>query len=212
MSYPKTAYSWRKFKTQWCDDKRQQRTSIKRKKWDGWIDVVSSDQRKSLPKRYRQGKRRSELRSSLSAYHKALHGDLFFCGPSAIQGTGVFAATNLAPGDYPELFGECRQISIRKQYLLELNGEHSFWKGSYSANRVEYFGGPLSLVNHACPPANNAEFLVLKDNPTKGHKIVAITLLKPLAPGEEILIDYGKGWWINREEEEGIKCKCPACR
>lgn len=210
MSYPRTSYAWRKFRAQWCDDKRQQRTSIKRKKWDGWVDAVSTDVRRSLPKRYRHGKSKRELQSSMLAYHKALHGDLFFCGPSAIHGTGVFAAANLAPGDYLDLSGECRQISNKRQHSLELSGEHSFWKGSYSGNRVEYFGGPLSLVNHACPPANNAEFLVLKDSPAKGHKQVAIKLLKRLAPGEEILVDYGEGWWINREEE-GIKCKCPAC-
>lgn len=190
-SYPSTARTWLVFRSKWCAEMRRQRSSTRRKRLEKWLVEMST--------------RKLKL-SLLRKYSNALHGGLFYAAPSIVQGTGVFAATNLAPGDYPELFGECRQISLSRQGALERRGEHSFWLGHN--NRVEYFGGPLSLVNHACPPANNAEFIV--HYPSPGHKQVCIKILKRLAPGEEIFVDYGRKWWVNREKE-GIICQCTKC-
>lgn len=131
---------------------------------------------------------------------------LFYTAPSAVQGIGIFASVSLRPGDYAVVFGECHKISHTQQARLERTGESSFWMG----DRVEYMGGPLSLVNHACPPSNNAQFVKWDDDPCVGHKLIGLRLLKPLVPGEEVLVDYGEEWWRGRDEE-GVMCRCQTC-
>lgn len=166
-------------------------------------DLANNLRHKSLPKRYRQRSHWNRMVSSLSAYREALLGDMFFAGPSVIAGTGLFAACALGVGDYAVLFGECHKISRSQQARLERQGEGSFLKGF----RLEYFGGPLSLVNHACPPACNAEYVVWNDDPSAGHRLIGLRILKRVEAGDEILVDYGDEWWSDRD----IECHCPEC-
>ncbi|KAJ7646119.1 hypothetical protein DFH06DRAFT_1300865 [Mycena polygramma] len=62
--------------------------------------------------------------------------------------------------------------------------------------------GPIRLINHSCDP--NAWFQFVKQG--NGHAVTVCTNDKSIQKGEEITIDYGRGYWT-----EDNPCLCSIC-
>lgn len=151
------------------------------------------------------------MRSVQQFYDALLSENARFYAAQATKGSmglGIFASTELPPGDYPDLMGSCYRVTVAEKESLERAGEHSFVGGQDATNRFEYLGGPASLTNHACPPHNNAEIVTWSNDPTPGHKTVGVRILRHVKPGEEVLVDYGERWW----SKTNINCACPGCK
>jgi hypothetical protein len=108
--------------------------------------------------------------------------------PSSVQVTritnnffGVFAVRLFIPGEFIENFAGYPS-PIRTRYSVFLEGMH-----------IEPTGA-LKYLNHACNP--NAHF--------KGRDLIA---LRPIAPGEEITIDYKA---TETELAAPFQCNCGA--
>jgi uncharacterized protein len=113
-------------------------------------------------------------------------------GPSRIHRWGVYAAEAIPPGrKVIEYTGE--KINRREKrrradsnYLFELD---PYWTidGSVGGSGAEF-------INHSCDPNLVTRIL-------KGH--ILYFSRRPIAPGEELTIDYNFGW-----DEELVPCVC----
>ena len=120
--------------------------------------------------------------------------------PSAIEGTGVFAAVKIPRrAKVGEVTGEI--ISIRtarrrardgcRLCLIDLNDTHAI-------DCTE--GNVLRLLNHSC--RSNAFLRIFRNR-------VEVYARRDIRPGEEITVDYGES-----PHSGGMKCGCghPTCR
>ena len=216
--YPASSYAWQVFRREWVQPNAQwrpKRASVLRKRWPAWMKSLRERRYSKLPRRFRQPRHWNALLKSLECFHDTLldNNGLFFADTATVpeMGSGVFAAQHLGPGDYVDLMGECHKISLSQKATLSTRcGETSFCLAQPGRSKqMEYLSGPLSLVNHACPPANNAKFISWKDDPRLGHKRLGIRLIRPLRPGDEVLADYGTDW--KEGQGDGFECKCSVC-
>lgn len=114
------------------------------------------------------------------------------------KGRGVFATRDLAEG---EILDEAHVLLITADDALRLEatalGQHYFhWSGEEDDERWQgaVALGVASLVNHAA--AANAGVW-----PDHERKLLVLEALRPIAAGEEILIDYEVELWFDPIEE-----------
>ncbi|KAJ8604914.1 hypothetical protein CTAYLR_004308 [Chrysophaeum taylorii] len=126
--------------------------------------------------------------------------------PAGPKGLGLFAARHYEPGDLVgEYLGEvmdsakyaslARSRRERHCYFMRL-GDHVI-----DASRK---GGLCRFLNHSCAPNAEAERWSVN-----GDRRVAITVVTPIAPGDEITIDYD---WKGAEDGRPCHCGAPTCR
>ncbi|MBM3813230.1 MAG: SET domain-containing protein-lysine N-methyltransferase [Acidimicrobiia bacterium] len=122
-------------------------------------------------------------------------------GRSPIEGWGVYAEEPIpANRKVIEYTGERisrreanrRSEASRKVFLFTID---SYWckDGAIGGSGAEY-------INHCCTP--NIRSVVLK-----GH--ILYMSLRPIAPGEELTVDYNFG---KHEEKHPCRCGSPHCR
>jgi hypothetical protein len=118
---------------------------------------------------------------------------------SSIHGYGVFAKEAIVAG---ELIEEAKGIRLSNrsayQYDKNLNDyifRHSDCKCEECMvhGNIQFVGlGYSSLYNHS--EDNNAKYKIDYE-----YDVIRITAKKDIAEGEEILIDYGKNYWLMRK-------------
>lgn len=121
--------------------------------------------------------------------------------PSKIDGHGCFATTGFKKGHkIAEYAGEkisrreiARRVKNRRRiYVSSIN---SYWAidGSRQGNGTQF-------INHSCEPNCYSKVV---------HGHILFFALRDIAPGEEILLDYGASYHSDRK-----KCGCgaPSCR
>ena len=100
--------------------------------------------------------------------------DLVEARSSEIHGTGVFAATPIAAGSLVGVYeGEPTDVDGTHVLWIE-DGDGGSWRGIHGT-------GVLRFLNHSRTP--NVEF--------DGPELYALC---DIAPGEELLFDYGEAW------------------
>jgi len=113
------------------------------------------------------------------------------------KGRGVFAARDLAEGEVLEA-AHVLHLSAEEAERLEETplGQHYFhWDGVEDAEwRGAVALGTVSLVNHS----TNANAGVWQDYE---RDLLILEALRPIAAGEEILIDYEIELWFDPIEE-----------
>ena len=114
------------------------------------------------------------------------------------KGRGVFAARDLAEGEFLD---EAQVLLISADDAARLEetplGHHYFhWEGADDDERWRgaVALGPVSLVNHSA----NANAGVWQDFE---RQLLVLEALRPIAAGEEILIDYEVELWFDPIEE-----------
>lgn len=119
------------------------------------------------------------------------------------KGTGVRALANFKDGDILDQYvGELRHRKYRgdRVYALE-HPEHprvSYIDRAVAVISPKRYGNWTRFINHSCNPSTR---FVLR---TVGKRtIMAIQAQRGISFGEEITIDYGDGYWSERE-----KCHC----
>lgn len=114
--------------------------------------------------------------------------------PSPIHGLGVFARTTLpARKKIGEVAGRIvdarrtlKQVArSRRIYFVQLDDRHGL-----DCSQGNAFG----KLNHSCRP--NCYLRIF------GHRVEVYTL-RPIKPGEELVIDYGQ-----TPHQGGMKCRC----
>ncbi|MFM8633535.1 MAG: SET domain-containing protein [Planctomycetia bacterium] len=112
-------------------------------------------------------------------------------------GRGVFARRWLAPGIViGEIRGEVMDDHPEdSQYCMELR-----------SGRLLEPGSPFRFVNHSCDP--NCEIFYWDDDDPRQEDRLWLQTIRPIEPGEELLIDY---CW---PADAAIPCRCgaPNCR
>ena len=117
--------------------------------------------------------------------------------PSAIDGHGVFAAEYIpARLKIGEIRGEAitvaegrrRAAGLRRIMIVEVS----------SRTAVDASGStdPMRFTNHCCQP--NARLAIIAGR-------IEFYALRPIAPGEEITVDYGQ-----THHEGRLRCRCGA--
>ena len=94
-------------------------------------------------------------------------------GPSPIHGTGCFAASAFAPGDFIGTFTG-PEVAEDGSHVLWATHDGRHWEGRLGTS-------VLRFLNHSRTP--NVEF--------DGPELYAV---RDIAPGEELLFDYGEDW------------------
>lgn len=120
--------------------------------------------------------------------------------PSKIEGLGVFAAKDFQP---KEIIEECPAVVFDYTEALPIHKKIYdrvfYWSEKTKGALALGYG---SIYNHSDNP--KADFKIDNEN-----NLIKVFATKPIATGEEILIDYGKDWFISRkkaaEQEEKQK-------
>ncbi len=115
---------------------------------------------------------------------------------SAIDGYGVVATRDFAPGD---VLTEVDGVMWREDELVD--DRYSLW-----INDGVYFDmlDQTRWINHSCQP--NAE--IEADEDGRGGAWARIVAIRPIRAGEEITYDYA----FTAEIAEPCRCGTPACR
>jgi uncharacterized protein len=117
-------------------------------------------------------------------------------GYDARKGRGLFARTAMAPGELIEAAPvivlsaeDCRTLDRTK-----LGHYYFHWDGDYDGDgRGALALGLIALCNHSGRPKARAR----RNHATEHLELVALT---PIAPGDEITIDYGCSLWFEASE------------
>lgn len=107
-------------------------------------------------------------------------------------GNGVFASKFYKKGDVIE---ECHCLYDHAKYLSKTIIVDYSWDENLNGNHIKYFPvtGNCNFVNHS--DNHNADTKI--DIPNKKMQFVA---LRDIQKGEEIYINYGPGYWMNRKK------------
>jgi SET domain-containing protein len=105
------------------------------------------------------------------------------------KGRGVYAARDIAEGETIEI---CPTLEIAEDDASGLLGDYILNSNRDPANAVLMLGYG-GLYNHSYDP--NAEYVEHTED------TLAFNAVKPIAAGEEITIDYGEAWWVERDLE-----------
>ena len=120
-------------------------------------------------------------------------------GPSAIDGLGVFAAEPIvARRKIGEIRGESISVDTAR---IRATRHERIMIVEVSARRALDFSksaDPMRYTNHSCAP--NARLAIVQGR-------VEFYALRPIAPGEEITVDYG-----STHHEGRLACRCGAPR
>ena len=121
------------------------------------------------------------------------------------KGIGAFAAKDIPKGSY---FGEYvgDRISAEEyarrypdggasgEYCMAIDRDRVIDGAAVSRQRDTFVCGH---INHAYPPRNNVARKAVRAGPGAIHFFAA----QDIAAGEELLLDYGRGYWEGREQE-----------
>jgi len=120
--------------------------------------------------------------------------------PSSVQGLGVFAARDFAPGE------RIRQVNIVREVTAETpireDAGERIEHCAYPDGKVVLWGYPDRHVNHRCDP--NAYALEEGD----GSQVVYVVARRAIHAGEEITFDYN----VNISAGSSWPCNCGAAR
>ncbi len=206
-SYPPQLYAWHLFRARWLSPPEV--TPVSEEQWEAWLDELRSKCGSDLPRRFRKERERRRLLCDLRKYYaQCISPASAVCvrpATDARMGLGLFARRTLY-ARRTEAFGvgKRRRITQRQREALEER------EGSFVCDPetgvVHIVDGPASLANHACGEGANAS---LELTGVAGNYVV---MLKPtrnkVNAGEEIFIDYGADYWLDRKE----KCVCAVCK
>ena len=121
-------------------------------------------------------------------------------GPSAIDGLGVFAAEAIvARRKIGEIRGESISVDTAR---IRATRHERIMIVEVSARRALDFSksaDPMRYTNHSCAP--NARLSLAQGR-------VEFYALRPIAPGEEITVDYGP---THHEGRLACRCGAPRC-
>jgi SET domain-containing protein len=106
-------------------------------------------------------------------------------------GRGVFAARAIAAGETLEL---CPTLEVGEDDASGLLADYVFGSAQDDHGVVLPLGYGM-LYNHSAEP--NTEYV--EEEPG----VIAFLATKPIAAGEECVIDYGPEWWDTRGLEPG---------
>lgn len=121
---------------------------------------------------------------------KLIRGDISV-GKSPIHGYGVFANQQFHPGDIIE---ECYCLLFDPQ-------ENSFTDYVYGVDGSNLFPlGCGSIINHSQQENAKVEY-------DPKHSLLTFIATKSIKPGEEVLTNYGEGWFNKRGYDEKISLK-----
>ena len=134
------------------------------------------------------------ISASISKSYEHFTDDMVFQNPnvevknSTIEGRGVFALRDFAPGELielaPSLVDECNNFNGKlRDYITD-----TLIKEKCAIN-LGYF----NYYNHS--DDNNANYFV--DAKTSSIKVIAE---KAISKGDEIFVNYGEGYWSSRKE------------
>ena len=109
---------------------------------------------------------------------------------SPLHGLGVFATTDIEPGETIEL---CPYIIIDDDDLQEVNrlNDYLFSSPDQEGDYLVVLGYAM-MYNHDDHP--NAEWEIDDDD----IQFVRFTALQPISDGEEIFQNYGEEYWATR--------------
>jgi SET domain-containing protein len=121
--------------------------------------------------------------------------------PSKIDGYGCFAVAAFKKGrKIAEYVGEKisrREIArrVKNKRRIYVSNINSYWAidGSRQGNGTQF-------INHSCEPNCYSKVV-------RGH--ILFFALRDIAPGEEILLDYGASYHSDRKR---CDCGAPSCR
>lgn len=110
-----------------------------------------------------------------------------YWGPSSVHGVGVFAKTDLSPGETAEI---CRYKFFRRAtqhpLLVEEGNAHLILPsevGRHNPMGAHIPTGHALLYNHSDEP--NAELSI-----DESDRVLEVTATRPILKGDEILVDY----------------------
>jgi SET domain-containing protein len=120
-----------------------------------------------------------------------------FVQPSPIDGHGVFAADTIAPRrKIGEIRGEAITCAEGRRRAAGLHRIMIVEVSPRTAIDASTSTDPMRFTNHSCQP--NARLAIVAGR-------IEFYSLRPIAPGEEITVDYG------RTHHEGkLRCRCAA--
>ncbi len=121
--------------------------------------------------------------------------------PSAIDGHGVFAAEPIPPRlKIGEIRGE--SISVREGRIRATRHERIMLVEVSSRRAIDFTKStdPMRFTNHSCRP--NTRLTIRQGR-------VEFYALRPIAPGDEVTVDYGE---THHEGKLACRCGAPGCR
>lgn len=117
--------------------------------------------------------------------------------PSLIDGHGVFAAEFIPPRlKIGEIRGEAITVAEGKRRAAGLHRIMIVEVSSRTAIDASKSTDPMRFTNHSCQP--NARLAIIAGR-------IEFYALRPIAPGEEITVDYGV-----THHEGKLRCRCGA--
>jgi uncharacterized protein len=114
------------------------------------------------------------------------NGEVKVCVGVGRHGRGVFATRPIGKGETIEV---CPTLEVPSDEISGRLSDYVF-ESAESAQRSVLLLGYGMLYNHSSQA--NAEY------ETAGEQEIAFVARKPIAPGDEITIDYGSEWWDTR--------------
>jgi uncharacterized protein len=115
--------------------------------------------------------------------------DQLIVRPSSIHGLGVFARRSFVVGEVIERV-PCVMIPDEEMHFSRIRGTimHRYpMPGVPTPDRSAWMLGYGALYNHCVDPAAaNAEWVYV------GGRVIEFRAIAPIAPGEEIIYDYGE--------------------
>lgn len=121
--------------------------------------------------------------------------------PSAIDGQGAFAGEAIPPH---VKIGEIRgqSISVEEARIRATRHERIMIVELSAKKAIDFSksGDPMRYTNHSCRP--NARLVIANGR-------VEFFSLAPIAPGEEITVDYGE---THHNGRLACRCGAPGCR
>ena len=130
--------------------------------------------------------------------------------PSEVEGLGVFAARDFAPGELIRIVNVAREITEDAPLRPE-DGER-FEHLSRPDGRTVLYGHPDRHYNHSCDPNASVRYTPRSEDPqtaeSPGGLITEIVARRPIATGDEIRLDY----LINNSGGDSWPCNCGAAR
>lgn len=118
------------------------------------------------------------------------------------MGYGVFAGTPIFEGQLlDEYFGEL--IPPRTAATL-VDDDYIFQIRNFAASSAKNFGNWTRFVNHSCRDFN----VEAVNDVLGGRRTITFKAIRNIQVGEELLIDYGKNYFGDKDGE--ILCRCSA--
>lgn len=124
--------------------------------------------------------------------------DMVYTAPSAIHGTGLFAAREFEAGETVMVRDESREVT-EENPLREDLGEYEWHCDWFEGGRQVLLPYPERHVNHSCDPNTWTDF---------GQGAGRIIALRHIRPGEELTASYS----VNLEDGKAWDCNCGSSR